>query len=340
MYFCNCVSAASLQPVAYARGRHFGPLLEDGVLEVERLPAVDGREPGYVNDHVARFLDHIPSIHCPLDRSGHAQTLIHGKQRALCLLQGARSIFVASGDLLPDDGGLPQELGEVFGGFHAVGRERGLDVAVGGDGLVLPITGLRGFQLVDVLAHQVALDAVPGQKSQRFLQDFKFAQARELVQHHQQAMLIDGLGAPLLELDAVRQQSDDHVEQNADKRAQSRLVGGPGNDVETHRIGMVHQIGYPEMRIRSVVPHHRIPIQRQVGLGGGQDGSCLFPRPVHHVARGGGNDALVRPAPCRAISPGAVNISIHNSATSRSGSDSSASISESEGVALPLSCAW
>ena len=189
VYFCNCVSAALVQPLAYARGRHFGPLLEDGVLEVERLPAVDGRKPGYVNDHVARRLDHIPAILGPLDGSGHAQAFIHGKERALCLLQGTRGIFVASGDLLPDDGGLPQELGEVFGGFHAVGRERRLDMAVGGDGLVRPITGLRGFQLVDILAHQVALDAVARQKSQRFLQDFKFAQAWELVQHHQQAML-------------------------------------------------------------------------------------------------------------------------------------------------------
>ncbi len=53
---------------------------------------------------------------------------------------------------------------EGFGDFHLFGREGGLDVAVGSDGFVLSVAGLRRFQSVDVLAHQIALDAVASKK--------------------------------------------------------------------------------------------------------------------------------------------------------------------------------
>ena len=79
------------------------------------------------------------------------------------------------------DGGLAGELGKVLGRLHPVGRVGRLDMAVRGDALIVAVTGFAAFELVDVLADQVALDAIAGHERQRLLHDFEFAQAGELI---------------------------------------------------------------------------------------------------------------------------------------------------------------
>jgi hypothetical protein len=73
-----------------------------------------------------------------LDGSRHAQALVHRQQGALHLLKGGQGVLIPLGDLLFDDRGLSREPGEMLCRLHSVRLEGVLDVAVGGDGLVLP----------------------------------------------------------------------------------------------------------------------------------------------------------------------------------------------------------
>src|SRR4029077_7604581 len=60
-----------------------------------------------------------------------------------------------------------------------------LDVAIGSDSFVRAITAFAAFELIDVLADQEAFDSVAGDKGQAFLQDLKFPECREFVNHSQ-----------------------------------------------------------------------------------------------------------------------------------------------------------
>ena len=48
-------------------------------------------------------------------------------------------------------------------------------MAVGSDGLVLPVAGPGGFELVDVLADQITFNTVACEKGKRLLQDFELS---------------------------------------------------------------------------------------------------------------------------------------------------------------------
>jgi len=66
----------------------------------------------------------------------------------------------------------------MFSRIKAIRRERGLNMAVGSNGFIRTVARFPALELVDVLADQVAFDAVAGDERQAFLKDFKFAEGR------------------------------------------------------------------------------------------------------------------------------------------------------------------
>ena len=159
-------------------------------------------------------------------------------------------------------------------------------MAARGDAFIGTIARFAALELVDVLADQVALDAVAGQEAQGLLHDVQLAQAGKLVEHHQQAVPVARHGTPVLEADAVGQLAHDHVDQHAHQRAQARLVRWLRDDVQAHGAVVVHQVADAEFRAAHVARDDRVAVQRQVGLGRRQHGTGLLLGPVEHVARG------------------------------------------------------
>ena len=47
---------------------------------------------------------------------------------------------------------------------------------------------VAAFELIDVLADQIAFDSVAGDKGQAFLKDFEFPEGRKFVDHGQEAL--------------------------------------------------------------------------------------------------------------------------------------------------------
>src|SRR4029077_20022313 len=114
----------------------------------------------------------------------------------------------------------------MFGGFQPIRWEGGLDVAIGSDSFIRAITAFAAFELIDVLADQVTFDSVAGDKGQAFLQDLKFAECREFVNHSQEAMFVGGFRASVFEIEFVSQEADDHVYDDPDKGFKPRFVVG------------------------------------------------------------------------------------------------------------------
>src|ERR1700757_3855801 len=104
----------------------------------------------------------------------------------------------------------------MLGGFQPIGWKGSLDVAIGSDSFVRPVAGFAAFELIDVLADQVAVDSVAGDKGQALLQDLKFPECRELVNHSQEAMFVGGFRASVCEIEFVIQEADDHVYDDPD----------------------------------------------------------------------------------------------------------------------------
>ena len=167
--FCRCASVPE-----------WTPGLKYPVFEIQGLLAVDG---GY--------LRHTPPCP-PLGQSrrrrfspGLASAGIHpASTRPLHFLYSARHLAqqsagtpAAGRNLLLDYSGLAGQLGKVLGRLYAVGWIGILNVAVRGDALVGAVADFAALELVNVLANQVALDAVAGDERQRLLQDFQFAEA-------------------------------------------------------------------------------------------------------------------------------------------------------------------
>jgi hypothetical protein len=70
----------------------------------------------------------------------------------------------------------------MFGSIQAIRRERGLGMAIGGNRFVQPVAGFPSFDLRNVLADQVAFDAVASDEGQTFLEDLQFSQGPEIRQ--------------------------------------------------------------------------------------------------------------------------------------------------------------
>src|SRR6516165_7379635 len=119
----------------------------------------------------------------------------------------------------------------MLGGFQPIRWEGSLNVAIGSDRFVRAITTFAAFELIDVLADQVAFDAVAGAKGQAFLQDLKFPECREFVNHRQEAMTVGGFWSSVFEIEFVSQEADDHVYDDPDKGFKPRFVVGLGNDI-------------------------------------------------------------------------------------------------------------
>ena len=93
------------------------------------------------------------------------------------------------------------------------------------------ITAFAAFELIDVLADQVAFDSVAGDEGQAFLQDLKFPECREFVNHSQEAMFVGGFRASVFEIEFISQEADDHVYDDPDNGFKPRFVVGFGNDI-------------------------------------------------------------------------------------------------------------
>src|SRR6516162_9009468 len=92
-------------------------------------------------------------------------------------------------------------------------------------------TAFAAFELIDVLADQVAFDSVAGDKGQAFLQDLKFPECREFVNHSQEPVFVGGFRASVFEIEFVSQEADDHVYDDPDKGFKPRFVVWLGNDI-------------------------------------------------------------------------------------------------------------
>src|SRR4029077_7853053 len=99
----------------------------------------------------------------------------------------------------------------MLGGFQPIRWEGSLDVTIGSDSFVRAITAFAAFELIDVLANEVAFDSVAGDKGQAFLQDLKFPECREFVNHSQEAMFVGGFRPSIFEIESVSQEGEDHV---------------------------------------------------------------------------------------------------------------------------------
>src|SRR5215471_21751123 len=127
----------------------------------------------------------------------------------------------------------------MLGGFQPIRWKGSLDVAIGSDSFVRPITAFAALELIDVLADQVAFDSVAGDKGQAFLQDLKFSECREFVNHSQETMFVGGFRASVFEIKFVSQEADDHVYDDPDQGLKPRFVVGLGNDIYRNRINVV-----------------------------------------------------------------------------------------------------
>src|SRR6516164_718202 len=119
----------------------------------------------------------------------------------------------------------------MLGGFQPIRWKGGLDVAIGSDSFIRPITAFAAFKLIDVLADQEAFDSVASDKGQAFLQDLKSPECREFVDHSQEAMFVGGFRASVFEIEFVSQEANDHVYDDPDKGFKPRFVVGLGNDI-------------------------------------------------------------------------------------------------------------
>src|ERR1700739_2092151 len=99
----------------------------------------------------------------------------------------------------------------MLGGIQPSRWKGGLDVAIGSDSFVRAITAFAAFELIDVLADQVAFDSVAGDKGQAFLQDLEFPECREFVNHSQETMFVGGFRASVFEIEFVSQEAEHHV---------------------------------------------------------------------------------------------------------------------------------
>src|SRR6266481_6362783 len=91
----------------------------------------------------------------------------------------------------------------MLGGFQPIRWEGSLDVAIGSDSFVRAITTFAAFELINVLVDQVAFDSVAGDKGQAFLQDLKFPEGGEFVNHSQEAMFVGGFWVSVFEIEFV-----------------------------------------------------------------------------------------------------------------------------------------
>ena len=91
----------------------------------------------------------------------------------------------------------------MFGRLDAVGRIGVLHVTVRCDAFVVAVACLSALELVNVLADEVALDAVAGHERQRLLHDLQLPKARKLVQHHQEPVFVVRHRAAALEVQLV-----------------------------------------------------------------------------------------------------------------------------------------
>src|SRR6478672_10450873 len=119
----------------------------------------------------------------------------------------------------------------MLGGFQPIRWESSLDVAIGSNSFVRAITAFAAFELIDVLADQVAFDSVAGDKGQAFLKDFEFPEGRKFVDHSQEAMFVGGFRVSVFEIEFVSQEADDHVYDDPDKGFKPRFVVWLGNDI-------------------------------------------------------------------------------------------------------------
>ena len=59
--------------------------------------------------------------------------------------------------------------------FNPIGCKSGLDMAVGSNRFIMPVTGLATFELIQVLSDQISFHAIACDKREGFLKDFKFS---------------------------------------------------------------------------------------------------------------------------------------------------------------------
>ena len=69
--------------------RNLGAGGESCILKIERLPAVDGRETGAIDHHIARGGDKVAVV---LLRAWHAETFVRCEERPLHFVHGGRHL--------------------------------------------------------------------------------------------------------------------------------------------------------------------------------------------------------------------------------------------------------
>ncbi len=80
-------------------------------------------------------------------------------------------------------------------------------------------------------------------------------------------MLVRGFGSTILKLHSVGQHSDDHIDDYPHQRPQSGFVVGLGDDVQTHRVNVVHEVADPEIAPARVSGDRGIAIEVKISLG-------------------------------------------------------------------------
>lgn len=94
-------------------------------------------------------------------------------------------------------------------------------MTVRGNRFIMAVTRFTALKLVDILADQIGFDAVTGDKREGFLEDFKFAQTRKLIEHEQQSVLVVQNRLAIAKYHLTSELANNHVDQNADQRPQA-----------------------------------------------------------------------------------------------------------------------
>src|SRR6516165_705211 len=151
----------------------------------------------------------------------------------------------------------------MLGGIQTIWREGCLDMTIGGNGFVWSVAGLSAFELGDVLADQVAFDAVAGDESQTFLKDFEFSESREFVNHSQEP--------------------DDHVDNDPDQRFEPGFIVRFRHDIQRNRIDIVHEVLDPKIGPARISSDGWIAEKIEITLRGGQNRAGFVWRAIEHV---------------------------------------------------------
>lgn len=136
----------------------------------------------------------------------------------------------------------------------------------------------------------------PGALRQCVLDDGHAAERGEFVQHEQQAVPVreDRLAFVVADVDA-RQPAHDHGQHQANERPQPNLVGARHENVERHRLVVVHQVGDAEIARSRVACDQRVSEQFEISGRRAVDRRALFRLAVQLIPAGRSDDRVALP---------------------------------------------